>query len=113
MGRNLVSTMVCSSLVALGGCSMIGPSPDARKKAQYEEHGQKVTEEEQAAMSTEHKLALYNMNVEKRHQLKCRAERPTGTRFKVTRCFTFEESREIREAAQDFMRRARRGQGGF
>ena len=113
MRRSLVSTMLCSSLVALGGSSMIGPSPEARKKAQYEEHGPKYTEDQKAAMSTEHKLALYNLNVEKRHQLKCRGERPTGTRFKVTRCFTFEEQREMRNAAQDFMRRARRGQGGF
>lgn len=113
MRRSLVSTMVCSGVVVLGGCSMIGPSPDARKKAQYEQHGQKFTEEEKAAMSPEHKLAVYNLNVEKRDQLKCRAERPTGTRFKVTRCFTFEESREMRNAAQDFIRRVRRGQGGF
>ena len=113
MRRNLVSTMVCSGVVALGGCSMIGPSPDARKKAQYEAHGPKFTEEEKAAMSPDQKLALYNLNVEKRHQLKCRAERPTGTRFKGTRCFTLEEQREITNAAQDFMRRVRRGQGGL
>lgn len=112
MGRTLISAMVCSSVVALAGCSAIGPSPDARKKAQYEEHGPKFTDEEKAAMSNEQKLAVYNLNVEKNKKLVCRTESPTGTRFKVTRCFTREEQREIRRAAEDFMRRARRGQSG-
>lgn len=109
MGRVLTTTVAACGLMVLGGCSTIGPTPEAREKQQYEEFGPKFTDEEKAAMSTEQKLAVYNLNMERKDKLVCRGERPTGTRFKVTRCFTRQEMDDIRRTSQEWMREARRG----
>lgn len=95
--------------VLLSGCAYVKPSADARSMARYEEHAPKFTDEEKANMSVDEKLAIYNAHIAIRHQLVCRRERLTGSHFRVQRCFTRDELNAQQEAAEAFMRQARRG----
>jgi hypothetical protein len=95
--------------VALSGCAYMKPTADARAQQRYEEYAPKFTDEEKANMSVDEKLAIYNANIAIKHQLVCRRETLTGSHFKVHRCFTREELDAQQEAAEAFMRQARRG----
>ena len=101
--------MLVTATVALSGCAYVKPSADARAKQHYNEYAPKFTDEEKANMSVDEKLAIYNANIAIKHQLVCRRETLTGSHFKVQRCFTREEMAAQQEAAEAFMRQARRG----
>jgi len=100
-------------LLAIGlvtsGCAYIGPTNDAKQMDRYEEYAPKFTDEEKTNMSVDEKLAIYNANIALNHQLVCRRETITGSHFKAHRCFTREELSTQQEAAEHFMRSARRG----
>ena len=101
--------MLVAAAVALSGCAYMKPSSDARAMERYEEYAPKFTDEEKANMSVDEKLAIYNAHIAIKHQLVCRRETVTGSHFKVNRCFTREELNAQQEAAEAFMRQARRG----
>ncbi len=101
--------MLVAASVLTSGCAYVGPSKDARAMARYEEYAPKFTDEEKANMSVDEKLAIYNANIALNHQLVCRREKVTGSHFRVHRCFTREELTAQQEAAEEFMRAARRG----
>jgi uncharacterized protein YceK len=104
-----VVLMLVTAAVALSGCAYVKPSADARAEQRYREYAPKFTDEEKANMSVDEKLAIYNANIALTHQLVCRRETLTGSHFKVHRCFTREELNAQQEAAEAFMRQARRG----
>jgi hypothetical protein len=101
-------TLVAASVLTTG-CAYVGPSADAKAMARYEEFAPKFTDEEKANMSADEKLAIYNANIALNQTLVCRRERITGSHFRVHRCFTREELDAQQEAAEAFMRAARRG----
>ena len=99
----------CAVLALLvSGCSYVGPSPEARKQARYNEYAPKFTEEQKRNMTLDEKLAIYNAHVAPEDQLVCRIEPVTGSHHKGPRCFTRVEMEEMRTAAEEFMRAARR-----
>ena len=101
--------ILAAAAVALSGCAYVKPSADARAMDHYEEYAPKFTDEEKSNMSVDEKLAIYNAHIAIKHQLVCRRETLTGSHFKVHRCFTREELNAQQEAAEAFMRQARRG----
>jgi hypothetical protein len=109
MNAKSVVLLSVAAVVALSGCAYVKPSADARSMSRYEEYAPKFTDEEKANMSVDEKLAIYNANIAIKHQLVCRRETLTGSHFKVHRCFTREEMTAQQEAAEAFMRQARRG----
>ena len=97
------------AVLTVSGCVYVGPSKEARQTARYEEYGPKFTEEEKTNMSLEEKLAIYNANVAIEQQLSCKTGEITGSHFRVFRCFTSDELMTQQNAAEEFMRAARRG----
>ena len=100
---------LAAASVLMTGCAYVGPSADAKAMKRYDDYAPKFTDEEKANMSADEKLAIYNANIALNHQLVCRRETITGSHFKVHRCFTREELDAQQEAAEAFMRAARRG----
>lgn len=100
---------VLAIAIAATGCSHLGPSRDAQTQSRYEAYGPKFSEEEIQSMSIDQRLAIYNYNVPLEQQLVCRSERPVGTHFKMTRCWTRAEFELQQQAAEAFMRASRRG----
>lgn len=105
IGRGLAC---CLAALSIAGCAYVGPSEEAKQDQRYEEYAPKFTGEQKANMSLDEKLAIYNAHVEIDKRLTCRMEYVTGSHFKVARCFTRGELRDQLNAAQDFMRRAKR-----
>lgn len=65
-----------------------------------------------AQMTLEEKVELYNAGVENEmDKLVCRKERPLGSHFPRTRCYTKQEIEEMRRAAQDQLGRPKVRQG--
>ena len=95
--------------VVVSGCAYVGPSKEARQSARYEEYGPKFTREEKANMSLDEKLAIYNANVAIAQRLSCKTGEITGSHFRVFRCFTNDELMAQQNAAEEFMRAAKRG----
>jgi hypothetical protein len=106
VGGVLISVV---AVLTVSGCVYVGPSKEARQTARYEEYGPKFTEEEKTNMSLEEKLAIYNANVAIEQQLSCKTGEITGSHFRVFRCFTSDELMTQQDAAEEFMRSARRG----
>lgn len=99
---------ICAVVALLAaGCTQLGPSPEARKQARYNEYAPKFTDEQKENMTLDEKLAIYNAHVVPEDQLVCRVERRTGSHHRGPRCFTRGEMEEMRLAAEEFMRQAR------
>ena len=91
------------------GCAYIGPTNDAKQMDRYEEYAPKFTDDEKTNMSVDEKLAIYNANVAIEQQLSCKSGEITGSHFRVFRCFTNDELMAQQNAAEEFMRAAKRG----
>ena len=108
--RLIGGALICvAAAMTVSGCAYVGPSKEARQSSRYEEYGPKFTEEEKSNMSLEEKLAIYNANVAIEQQLSCKTGEVTGSHFLVFRCFTNDELMAQQNAAEEFMRAARRG----